>query len=168
MYYVIAAAALGCFWLSSCLLGTRFGRAIAAVRENEVAAAGSGINPASVKIRALVVSGAMTGLAGALFAPILGYIGPDNFTFETSVLFLTMVVVGGRTLTGALLGAAVITLLPQYLQLVPGYSDYPTLGTVFFGVLIIVLCGYLPDGLGGVLQRLGKLPQRLAGLSARD
>jgi branched-chain amino acid transport system permease protein len=154
MYGLLAVVALACFGFTHLLVHSRFGRALVAIRENEVAAAGSGINPLRYKAKVIAIGGGLAGLSGALFAHLVGYIGPANFTFDTSILFLTMLVVGGRSRFGALLGAAVITLLPELLRGMPGYSQYPTLRMIVFGLLLILLTGYVPDGLGGLLERL--------------
>ena len=88
------------------LTRSRFGRSLVAVRENELAALASGINPVRYKVQAFVIGTACAGVSGALFAHYMAYISPENFTFVLSVELVTMVVIGGLgSMVGGIIGA---------------------------------------------------------------
>jgi branched-chain amino acid transport system permease protein len=104
------------------LTGSRFGRALLAVRENERAALASGIDATRHKTQAFVIGSACAGLAGALYAHYSAYINPNSFTFETSVEMVTMVVIGGLgSMVGGLIGALAVVAMPEYLRWLAEY-----------------------------------------------
>jgi ABC-type branched-subunit amino acid transport system permease subunit len=152
MYWVLLIVGVMCVLFTRRVIDSRFGRTLVAIRENEIAAAAAGISPATAKVKVIIIGNALAGLAGALFAHLVGYVGPANFTFDASVLFLTMLVVGGRSPIGALIGSACITLLPEMLRQLPGYSSFPTLRMIAFGLLLVLLTGFLRFGIGGLVQ----------------
>jgi branched-chain amino acid transport system ATP-binding protein len=93
-----------------------WGRAMRAVRASQVASQCLGLNPVAVRIVAFALSALAAGLAGALFAPLAGFVSPSGFTFSQSILYLLAVIVGGAgTTLGPLVGAAMVVLLPQLL-----------------------------------------------------
>jgi len=153
MLAVLAAgAALALYaWLSR---GT-WGAAMRAVRDSETAAESVGIHPLQVKTVAFALSAAAAGLAGGLFAPLSGFIAPSSFGFGQSILFVLVVVLGGAgAISGPLIGALVVALLPELLA---GLEEYRLL---FFGALLLVVLWATPDGAIGLLRRL----RRYAGL----
>ena len=101
------------------LMRSRYGRALVAIRDSDTAAEAMGVNLARYKMLAFGISAAYTGVAGALLAHFLGYIGPDHFTVLLSIEYLTMIILGGLgSILGSVLGAFVITLLPEVLRFV--------------------------------------------------
>ncbi len=150
LYPVLAACAVLCYWFVERLVTGRFGRSLTSIRENEVASAAVGINPATVKMKAIFIGGAISGLGGALFAHLIRYVSPTNFTFELSILFLMMVVAGGRHPFGAFLGAGLLTMLPELLRDVPGYEKYPALRMIVFGLLLLLIIAFLPRGIASL------------------
>ena len=85
-----------------------------AVKDSEVAAESVGLNPVAIKALAFALSAACAGLAGALFAPLSGFVTPSTFAFLQSILFVLVVIVGGAgTVSGPLVGAAIVVLLPE-------------------------------------------------------
>lgn len=138
------------------IVKSRVGRAFLAIRENPVAAGGIGINVQRYKITAFAVSAVFTGLAGALYAHFVGFISPETFTSTQSVMFMTMLLFGGMgTFSGPLIGAAIITVLNEFLQ---------TLGTyrmLVYGFFILAVLLFLPHGISGILDVIkGKFSRR--------
>jgi branched-chain amino acid transport system permease protein len=152
-YYYLALVATVAIYLGlSHLVGeSRFGRALAAIRQNQSAAAAMGVSPAAYKIQAFVISAALAGLAGGLFAHLIRYLNPNDVTLDGSILVLMMIVVGGlRSLEGAIIGAVLLTLAPEYLRV---FQDYRLV--VYAGLLIVMMI-FIPDGLVGLLRRAGR------------
>lgn len=113
---VIAAAA---FLFVRRIVASPFGRVLRAIREDEVVTQALGKNVTGVKVMVFMVSGGVAATAGSLFAHYTTYINPYFFTLEESLLILSVVIVGGAgNLTGSIVGAVVLTLLPQALRLV--------------------------------------------------
>lgn len=141
-YAVVATVLLIAMTLSRNLDRSAAGRALRTVRDSEIAAAAAGIDTYRLKVRAFVVSAAFAGVAGALSGHYTGFITPDMTSFLKNVELATMVVVGGRGSTlGAVLGAALLTALPQLLG---GYADYEM---VAFGLILMMTMIFLPDGI---------------------
>ena len=124
-----------------------WGAAMRAVKDSETASESIGINPLVVKAVAFMVSAAMVGLAGGLYASQAGMITPHNFNFMQSILFVLAVTIGGAgSLAGPLLGALVVGLLPEVLA---GLEEYRLL---FFGAFLLVVLWAAPDGAAGLLS----------------
>ena len=137
--------------LSWYLERTWLGAAILAIRDDETAAAATGVPVAPYKIAAFVLSSALAGLAGALYAPFISAVTPSSFGFSESVVILAMLVFGGMGLVrGALAGAIVLGALPEVFRFI---SDYRLLA---FGALLVLMLRFQPEGLlgrTGLLQR---------------
>ena len=117
------------------LIKSRSGRAIMAIRDNRIAAEASGINITKYKLIAFVTSAALAGAAGALYALNYSTIVPKKFDFNTSILILVFVVLGGiGNIRGSIIAAAILTVLPELLR---AFSDYRML--VYAIVLILVM-----------------------------
>ena len=111
--------AVGAYLFVRRIVGSPFGRVLRAIREDEVVTQALGKNVTGVKVVVFMVSGGVAATAGSLFAHYTTYINPYFFTLEESILILSVVIVGGAgNLTGSVLGAVVLTLLPQALRLV--------------------------------------------------
>src|SRR5256884_8193623 len=105
------------------LVRTRTGRAFLAIRESEIAAQASGVDVARYKTAAFVVSAFYTGVAGGLFALVVGFLSPDSFDVFLSVDFVAMIIVGGLgAILGSVAGAALITTLNNSPA---GFQNYP-------------------------------------------
>ena len=125
------------------------GYAFDAVADDEDTARVIGIDVARYKLTAFALGTALAGIAGGLYAHHVRYIGPDSFGFTESVAMLAMVVVGGiGSVPGVILAAAVMTLLPQWLQVV---ADYKLL---LYGGLLFAVMRFSPGGLAGLARRL--------------
>ncbi len=128
------------------LAHSTWGRAMRAVRDSEVAAQAIGLNPLVLKTASFVLSGILTGLAGAVFAPLNLFISPSSFPFFQSILFILAVVVGGSgTLWGPVLGALVVVLLPEVL------SDFAEYRLLLFGGLLLGVLWVAPRGIVGTI-----------------
>jgi len=133
------------FWR---LARSSWGSAMRAVKDSEVAAESIGLNPVAIKALAFALSAACAGLAGALFAPLSGFVTPSTFAFLQSILFVLVVIVGGAgTVSGPLVGAAIVVLLPEALA---GLAEYRLL---FFGALMLAVLWLAPEGIVGEIQK---------------
>jgi branched-chain amino acid transport system permease protein len=120
------------------------GRAIQAVREDEIAAAAIGIDTTHHKVLAFVIGAFFGGVGGALYAHFTGFITPNDFALVRSIEFVVMVTLGGlASISGAILAAVVLTLLPEVLR---GFSDWRM---VIYSFLLIVIMLSRPQGLLG-------------------
>ena len=134
---------ISCFLIHT-LMKSRHGRAIYAIRENEIAAEASGIPVTAYKTFAFVVSAFFAGVAGALYSGYLGILKPDNFKFMTSIEILVMVVLGGMgSMLGSVVSAAVLTALPEALRV---FSDWRMIA---YALLLILVMIFKPSGLMG-------------------
>lgn len=133
--------------LTTLLLKSRLGRAFYALRENEIAAAACGINTTSLKVWSFVIGAFLGGLGGALYAHYMYFISPQDFDFNRSIEMLNMVVLGGLgSIPGTILGACILTALPEMLRIV---ADYRML---FYGALLVLLMIFRPNGLLGDIR----------------
>ena len=145
IYIVIIAIALLIFALNR-IMNSRVGKSFIAIREDELAAEAMGINTTRFKILAFAIGAFYAGVAGGLYAFQVRYINPGNFAFMRSIEILCMVVLGGMGNTyGAILGAFIITVLPELLRSVsPAVSQYRM---VIYGLLLVILMIVRPQGL---------------------
>jgi ABC-type branched-chain amino acid transport system, permease component len=142
-WYVLVAFLLFLAIVSSLnLFGSPAGRALRALNGSEIAAQVAGVDTSIMKIRAFTAAGFFAALAGALTAHYSGFITPDLSAFMRSVEFATMVVVGGRGSTyGVVLGAVLLTILPQALG---GTGEYEM---IVFGLILMLTVIFLPQGI---------------------
>ena len=132
------------------LVGSRAGRAIMAIRDNRIAAESVGVNVTKYKMMAFVTSAALAGAAGTLFAANYSTIVANKFDFNTSILVLVFVVLGGLgNMLGSIIAAAALTILPEALR---EFSDYRML--VYAIVLILVMLATNNPTLKSLLARL--------------
>lgn len=145
-YYLALVVVALAFAFVAALYRSPFGRAMNAVRESELLAAATGYNPMRIKVIAFSIGCLLAGLGGSLFAHFLLYIAPFSFTFWESVNLLLMNIVGGSSyLMGPLLGALIITPLPEFLR------AYVVWQQVLYGVVFMVFMRFLPDGVTSLL-----------------
>ncbi len=148
-FYYLAVVLLAVAILSAHRLhGSRIGLAWNAIREDELAAKCQGINVAWFKILAFAVDAFLAAFAGTIYAFYISYISPDNFTFLVSVTIMTMVIVGGMdNIFGVIVGAFLLTLLPEKLRI---FADHRLL---FVSVVVILFLILRPKGLFPQRQR---------------
>ncbi|MCW5774450.1 MAG: branched-chain amino acid ABC transporter permease [Rhodospirillaceae bacterium] len=128
---------------------TRFGRAFKAVRDAEIGAEVCGIDTNYIKVLAFGISAVFAGVAGGLYAHTMRYISPEFFSLGLSITLLAMVLLGGRgTVIGPLVGAVLLTALPEGLRFIKEYY------LVVFGLTIWLCVVVMPEGLVGLAARL--------------
>jgi branched-chain amino acid transport system permease protein len=126
------------------LASSTHGRALFAIRDDEVAAEALGVDTTRYKVLAFVISSFFAGIAGGLFAHYLQYLNPNSFTFIRSIEVIAMVVLGGMgSVSGAVIAAIVLTLLPELLRPVKDYR------MVIYALMLILLMITRPQGLLG-------------------
>ena len=140
---VFLCVVLTCFFIHT-MLKSRHGRAVLAIRDNEIAAESCGIQTTYYKVMAFSFSAAFAGLAGGLYACYIGVLDPANFDFMKSIEILVMVVLGGMgSMLGSILSATVLTILPEALR---SMADYRM---VLYSVVLVLMMIFRPGGLLG-------------------
>ncbi|KQU27094.1 hypothetical protein ASG65_00520 [Bacillus sp. Leaf13] len=137
------------------LIKGRIGRAFVAIRESEVAATSMGINVPFYKALMFSVSAFYTGVAGSLYAHFIGFISPHDFNINISFTVLAMAIIGGlSSKIGPIIGALVLTFIPQFTDHVPGLS------LVLTGVAMVIVILFLPEGLASISGKFKRKSQR--------
>ena len=155
-YYYLVLTAVGLSYLvCRRLVRSRIGRALVALRENEPLAESVGVDVTHYLVLAAVVSAAMAGLGGSLYAHYTRFVSPEVFLFTYTVTMVIMVVAGGKgTLAGPLVGAVLFTVLPEALRAAASWQWQ----MLVYGVLLVLLVFFLPHGivpwLAGAMPRL--------------
>jgi branched-chain amino acid transport system permease protein len=148
-YYVVLVAVALCYLVCLGLVRSRVGRALIALRENETLAESVGINVTHYLVLATVVSAAMAGLGGGLYAHYTRFVSPEVFLFTYTVTMVIMVVAGGKgTLAGPVVGAVLFTALPEVLRAVTSWQWQMLL----YGVLLVIVLFFLPQGIVSSLR----------------
>jgi len=145
---VVAAVCGGLLYLIG---QSPFGRVLKAIREDEIAAESLGKRVSQFKVIAFAIAAGFAAVAGTVFAGYLRYIDPTSFTLVESIFILSIIIIGGTgNVTGPLTGTALMLLLPEALSFL-GIPDNiaPNLRQVIYGVLIILIMRYRPQGLMG-------------------
>lgn len=136
-----------CVWH---LPDTRLGRAMRAVRDNELAAGVNGIDIFRTKVYAFALCAALGGLAGGLFAGGFAYVSPDQFSFAESIVFLTMSLLGGvASPIGSAIGTGLLILIPEWLRFL---KSIPGLYLAIYGLFVILIIRFMPDGIWGFVS----------------
>jgi len=145
-YWVIVIAAVLTFVVIRNILKSPMGREGKAVESNTVAAASLGIREYMPKLRAFVLASALGGLAGALYAPLMTFVAPEAFAINLSILFVLMVLLGGRgTLLGPLIGVVIVYRIPLAVEEV---TDQPGDVSLFvYGAVLLLSVHFVPRGL---------------------
>ncbi|HKL81910.1 MAG TPA: branched-chain amino acid ABC transporter permease [Desulfobacter sp.] len=141
-YFLVWGIVFAAMIICRRLLASRTGRALRAIHDGENAAVAIGINTHVLKLEIFMFSAALGAVAGFLYAHFVLFISPESFGFMFSIKIVTMVVIGGMaSVWGALLGAAVLTLLPEVLH---GFAEYEM---IVFGLILMVVMIFMPQGL---------------------
>jgi len=142
IYYLLWVVSSGVLLLSLNLIHSRVGRAMAALSHNEIAARCAGIDTENYKVKIFVISAALASLAGSLYAHYLTFISPGTFSFFYSIQVVTMVLIGGiGSLWGSVLGAILLTILPEILHAAKEYN------VLIYGIILMVVLIFFPQGL---------------------
>jgi branched-chain amino acid transport system permease protein len=164
-YYLLLVVIVLIVFFFRRLDDSRVGRAWAAIREDEVAAAATGIPTLKFKLMAFAIGASTSGFAGVIYASKVGFINPDNFPLLLSILVLTMVIFGGMgSIYGVILGAAALGWLPNLLKdYVPATDRF-----IYFGALLIVMMIFRPQGLLPSRRRTRELKLSEMGIGGAD
>jgi len=142
LHYLLWGFTMICLLLCLNLVRSGVGRGLAALAEDETAAAALGVDTRRAKIKVFVLSAVMASIAGSLFAHTYAYISPDSFGIFTSTDMVIMVVVGGMgSIWGSLFGAGLLTLLPEFIGIFETYKDF------VYGAILVLVLMFLPRGL---------------------
>jgi branched-chain amino acid transport system permease protein len=161
IYYLYLAVAIACYFFMHRLTRSHIGRALIAIREDEIAASTMGINLAYYKVLAFAFGALWAGFAGSMLAHFLNFVGPQSFTLDESLLHVQIAILGGfGSLTGSVIAAAIMVSLPQIFQDIYQYR------MLLNGVLLLMLMAWRPQGLMGTSAmgssvNLGNLRKRL-------
>jgi len=166
-YYLFLALALLVVFISLRLQNSRIGRAWVAIREDEVAAAAMGIDTRNIKLLAFAVGASFGGVSGGLFAGFQGFVSPESFNLMESIMILCMIVLGGMgNIPGVILGAMLLTTLPEALRYIGPLQDYlfghilvdpADLRMLLFGLALVLIMIFRPAGLLPSVQRRQEL-----------
>jgi branched-chain amino acid transport system permease protein len=149
-YYLVLVVAVICYVLIRRLVASRAGRAMIALRENEPLATSVGVDVTRFLVLATVISAAMAGAAGALYAHYVRIVDPDVFLFIYTVTMVIMVISGGKgTLAGPIVGGLIFGLLPEVLR---ALAIKPEMQWMIYGVLMILVVYFLPEGIVPALR----------------
>lgn len=149
-YYVVLAAVALSYLVCRALIRSRVGRALVALRENETLAASVGIDGTHYLVLAAVVSAAMAGFGGGLYAHYTRFVSPEVFLFTYTVTMVIMVVAGGKgTLAGPIVGAVLFTVLPEALRAATSWQWQMLL----YGVLLVGVLFFMPEGIVPAARR---------------
>lgn len=164
-YYLLLGFVVVILFAFHRLEDSRVGRAWTAIREDEVAAAASGVATVRYKLLAFSIGASTSGFAGVLYASKIGFISPDNFPLLLSILVVVFVIFGGMgSLPGVVIGAAVLQWLPQVLRdRVPAQDRF-----IYFGALLVVMMIFRPQGVVPSRRRAREIGLAEAGVSAAD
>jgi branched-chain amino acid transport system permease protein len=157
-FFYLVVVVLALVMLSTIRLErSKYGRQLAAIRDAELAAGTSGVHVPRLKIIAFTLSAAIAGFAGSLYAHLVSYISPDVFVFDVTAQILSMVVIGGiGTTWGPVLGAVLLTFLPEYLRVSKAYYQ------LIYGAGIAAMIIFLPMGVAGLMRRWSPWRQPIA------
>ncbi|ADP81265.1 branched-chain amino acid ABC transporter permease [Pseudofrankia inefficax] len=159
-FLTLAALAVLLFWLVSNALRSRVGRALMAMRDNEIGAAASGISLALWKASAFAIGSALAALGGAMLLLVVPIVGPDSGGFLVALELITGLLLGGSgTIAGAAIGGAAIVWLPQISQNLAGSLPFldsnqaPAFTNVVYGAILVVVIFVMPGGIVSFLRR---------------
>lgn len=154
-YYVVLIVLVITVLIVMAIMNSRMGRAISAIRDDEIAADAMGINVFRYKIMVFAISSGLAGLAGAYYAHYMGFIDPNAFNFDQSILILSMTIMGGMgSIPGSIFGASILSILPEALRAVADYRQ------IVYGLLLAITVVCKPNGMLGGFN-LKHIKQRL-------
>lgn len=147
-FYILLVIALLLLFVSIRIKNSRFGRSLLAINNNEIAAQTCGINAHIYKMAAFALSAFYAGIAGSLYAHLIGYISPDQFVFRQSIIFLCMFMIGGSGyIAGPAIGSLLLTMLPEMMRFLKDYY------MALYGLLVVVLAIVMPTGISGLIEK---------------
>lgn len=148
-FFLLGIIVAICIFIVERIRSTRLGRSLAAVRDSEIAAQCLGVNIYRTKVIAFTIAGALSALAGGLYAMHGGFISADNFTFDMATTYIIIVMLGGVNDTfGVLVGAILVNMLPEWLRPLAKYIR------LIYGIGVILLMVFMPMGLAGLMKQI--------------
>lgn len=151
-YFIFSGFIAGiCIGLQYLIGNSPFGRILRAIREDEIAASAMGKNIHQFKIKSFAIASGFASVSGVLFAGYMQYIDPTSFTLMESVFILSIIIIGGTgNISGPLIGTVLMIILPELLRFlkIPD-SIAPNIRQIIYGILIIIIMRYKPQGLAG-------------------
>jgi branched-chain amino acid transport system permease protein len=142
LYFLMILLCIMTIFVVNRLQDSRIGRALLALREDEIACQAMGIDKTRVKLTAFALGSTWAGLVGVIFAAKTTFVNPASFTFLESAMILSIVVLGGTgSIIGIIIGALLLILLPEYLR---AFSDYRML---LFGLIMVIMMIFRPQGI---------------------
>lgn len=171
-YFLLVALAIVVILINLRLQHSRIGRAWQAIREDEVAAKAIGINTRNVKLLAFAMGASFGGVAGGIFSAMQGFVSPESFSLVESIMILAMVVLGGMGhIPGVILGAVLLTILPEVLRYGVGPIQQAVFGKVLvdpeslrmliFGLALVLVMRWRPAGLWPSSERRRELAEKV-------
>ncbi|MDR2758665.1 MAG: branched-chain amino acid ABC transporter permease [Spirochaetaceae bacterium] len=143
-YFVALGMVVFTIYVIHSIMNSRLGRAVAAVRDDQVAAAAIGVPVFRYKLLIFSISSAFAGLAGAFYAHHISFIAPQNFSFDQSILYLSMIILGGMgSIPGSIIGALVLTIIPELMRSLMEYR------LIIYGLVIVIMLIIRPSGICG-------------------
>jgi branched-chain amino acid transport system permease protein len=170
-YFLLVALAIFVVIVNLRLQNSRIGRAWQAIREDEIAAKAVGINTRNLKLLAFAMGASFGGIAGGIFAAMQGFVSPESFSLIESIMILAMVVLGGMGhIPGVILGAVLLTILPEALRYGVGpvqtllfgrmLVDPESLRMLIFGLALVLVMRFKPAGLWPSPERKRELSEK--------
>ncbi|MCH2220206.1 MAG: ABC transporter ATP-binding protein, partial [Dechloromonas sp.] len=170
-YYLLVALAILVVIINLRLQNSRIGRAWQAIREDEIAAKAVGINTRNIKLLAFAMGASFGGIAGGVFAAMQGFVSPESFSLMESIMILAMVVLGGMGhIPGVILGAVLLSILPEALRYGVGpiqmalfgkmMVDPESLRMLVFGLALVLVMRFKPAGLWPSPERKRELGEK--------
>jgi branched-chain amino acid transport system permease protein len=148
-YFFVWAFLLLILTLSLNLIHSRIGRALRSIHDSEVAANAMGVNTSKLKIQVFMISAVFGSVAGSLYTHYVTFVSPGSFGLFFSILLVMMVVIGGmHSVWGALIGAALLTIMPEFLRALKDFEIF------VYGAVLLLIMIFLPRGLIGGLEYL--------------
>ena len=162
-YYLVLALLVVAFLVLRRMLGSTFGHALVGIKVNEHRMRALGFPAFRYKLAAYVVSGALAGMAGYLAAVQFGFVNPEIISWHQSGAVLMMVILGGMgTLYGPMIGAFAFVLMQEIFSNQAWFGAYAKHWQLAMGITIILVALYLPQGLAGLLQKVGRKKEAAA------
>lgn len=156
-YWLALGAMVGCLVGCDLLLQSRVGIAFQCLKQNETAARTLGVNATRYRLFVFAVAAALGGIAGALFAPFSGFASPSLFGFDSTLAIILSAVLGGiYRLSGAIIGATVLVILPEALRMLAAYR------VTAYGLILILILLFLPNGISSLAESLWKTVRKWA------
>ncbi|TQI68318.1 branched-chain amino acid ABC transporter permease [Clostridium sp. KNHs216] len=151
IYYLYLSIAILLVWVAHRIVNSKWGRSFKSIRDNSEASEALGINISSLKIQAFVLTSIYTCIAGSFYSHFMGYLSPTPFTMDFSINYVLMLIIGGiESVPGCILGAILVTLVPEILRFLQNYY------WLVFSIITLLFIVFLPYGIVSLFKRKRK------------